>query len=276
MDSERFYDPTDNICKFTHHPAPEQDLFAIRFVYETMPQRLKNPRSYPSLCCCLMTQGTALLETEYGQFSLTPGDVFFTFPAAPFSIRNCNQAHYYYISFSGRKATQYPESVGITPRSPVCSGFEELKSTWAYGISKTSSDNMALLTEGLLLYTLSIISASNRGPAELSEKGLVEQIRGDIDSDYANADLSLEFLCDRHKCNSKYVSRRFREELGLSFSEYLQSCRIHHACNLLAGTNRSIQEIASEVGYHDPLYFSKVFKKCMGVTPSNYRNGVRK
>lgn len=265
----------DNICKFSNTTNREQDLYAFRFVYETQPHKLPNPRTYPSLCCCLMTHGTALLETEHGQFSLTPGDVFFTFPAAPFSIRNCSQAHYYYISFVGRKANSYPESVGITPQNPVRSGFEELKATWSYGISKTSPENLPLLTKGLLLYTLSIISASSEAPSEVSDRGLVEQIRSDIDLDYANADLSLDSLCDQRKYNSKYVSRRFREEMGISFSEYLQSCRIHHACNLLAGTNRSVQEIAMDVGYRDALYFSKVFKKCMGVTPTNYRNGGR-
>lgn len=278
MNPEEFaqaYDRVDNICKFTYNTKKEQDLFALQFVYETQPQSLENPRTYPSLCCCLMTQGTALLETEHGQFSLTPGDVFFTFPAVPFSIRNCNQAQYYYISFVGRKAASYPESVGITPKNPVRSGFEELKSTWAYGMSKTSEENLPLLTKGLLLYTLSIISATGKAPSEVTERGVVDQIRGDIDSDYANADLSLEFLCDRRKYNSKYVSRKFREEMGLSFSEYLQSCRIHHACNLLTETNRSVQEIALDVGYRDALYFSKVFKKCMGVSPSTYRNGGR-
>jgi len=269
------YGDGDNICKFSHTTKKEQDFSAFQFVLETQPQCLTNPRTYHFLSCCLMTQGTALLETEHGQFSLTPGDVFFTFPGAPFSIRNCNQTQYYYISFVGRKASSYLESVGITPKNPVRAGFEELKSTWAYGISKTTSDNLPLLTKGLFFYTLSIISASDHIPTEVSEKSVVEQIRSDIDTDYANVDLSLENLCDQRKYNSKYVSRRFREEMGISFSEYLQSCRIHHACTLLAGTNRSVQEVALDVGYRDALYFSKVFKKCMGVSPSKYRNGSR-
>ncbi|MBE6598708.1 MAG: AraC family transcriptional regulator [Ruminococcaceae bacterium] len=263
----------DNICKFTNKTKAEAELAAFQFIYETMPHRLGNPRTCPSFSCCLMTQGTALLETEHGQFSLTPGDVFFTFPATPFSIRNCNQTRYYYISFVGSRANYYLESAGITPSSPVRSGFEELRSTFSYGIAKTTEANLPILTKGVLLYTLSVISAPDDSAARIEEKSLVEQIRGDIESCYAETELSLENLCDRRKYSSKYVSRRFREEMGISFSEYLQSCRIHHACNLLRGTNRSIQEIALSVGYRDSLYFSKVFKKCMGVSPSGYRNG---
>ncbi len=265
----------DNICKFTGSKRTEQDISAFQFIYETMPHTLTNPRTDPSFSCCLMTQGTALLETEEGQFSLTPGDVFFTFPASSFSIRNCNQTQYYYISFVGSRANDYLASAGITPSSPVRSGYEELRPTWAYGIHRTTEDNLPLLTKGLILYTLSIISAPTETAGTVDDKGVVEQIRSDIESRYADWELSLETLCDRRKYSSKYVSRRFREEMGIGFSEYLRSCRIHHACTLLKETNRSVQEIAMEVGYRDAMYFSKVFKMCMGVSPMKYRNGGR-
>ena len=260
-----------NICKFTNAVGKDNELFSFQFVFETIPQRLENPRMYPAFCCCLMTDGTAVLETEYGIFPLETGDIFFTFPASAFSIRDCEFAKYLYISFVGNRASEFLESAHITREKPVCHGFGELESIWFSGLMKTTSYNLSLLTKGLLLYTLSLLSVQRDNVADSEPRGVVEQIRNAIDCCYANADFSLEYVCGMYQYNSKYISRRFREEIGVSFSGYLQSCRIHHACNLLMETDRSVQEIAFGVGYRDALYFSKVFRKNVGMSPSEYR-----
>ena len=260
-----------NICKFAAAAGKDSELFSFQFVFETMPQRLENPRTYPAFCCCLMTEGKAVLETEYGIFALETGDIFFTFPASPFSIRDCAQTQYLYISFVGNQASEFLESAHITREKPVRHGFGELESTWFSGLMKTTSDNLSLLTWGLLLYTVSLLSVQGDNAADAEPHGVVEQVRNAIDCCYANVDFSLEYVCDMYQYNSKYISRRFREEMGVGFSEYLQSCRIHHACNLLRETDRSVQEIAVGVGYRDALYFSKVFRKNMGMPPSEYR-----
>ncbi|MBE6541656.1 MAG: helix-turn-helix transcriptional regulator [Ruminococcaceae bacterium] len=266
------FDQDKNICKFASPNSSDSDLFAFQFIYETMPQRLENPRTYPAFCCCLMTQGTASLETEYGSYPVIAGDVFFTFPASQFSIVNCSQAQYLYIAFVGSKATEFLESVGVSRKNPVRSGFSELNNTWFYGILKASSTSLPLLAKGLLLYTASFLSDSQKNDKGGEKISVASQIRSDIDCCYANTELSLEYLCDLHSYNSKYVSRKFKEEMGVSFSEYLESCRIHHACNLLASTSRPINEIASAVGYKDSMYFSKVFKKRNGISPSEFRS----
>ncbi len=261
----------NNICVFADEPYLGDELSAFQFIYETMPQNLKNPRAYPAFCCCLMTQGTARLETQTGAFPVSSGDLFFTFSAEPFSLVNCYQAQYLYISFVGQQAEEYLASVGVCREKPVFSGFEGLRDAWFYGILNTTSQNLSMLTKGLLTYTLSILPRVEQNSKSLSGKELVRQLQCDVDCCYANVDLSLEHLCRLHHYNSKYVSRRFREVTGINFSEYLQNCRIHHACNLLKETDRPIHEIATGVGYRDAMYFSKVFRKCVGRSPSDYR-----
>lgn len=71
-------------------------------------------------------------------------------------------------------------------------------------------------------------------------------------------------------CTSRFM-HLFKEETGMSPLAYQQSLRIGQAKVFLASTNLSVSEIAAEVGYQDPLYFSRVFKKATGVSPKVYR-----
>ena len=261
----------ENICKFSNSIASEGELFSFQFIFEAMPQRLDNPRMYPAFCCCLMTDGSAVLETEYNTYALKKGDVFFTFPATPFSIVNCDHAKYLYISFVGNQATEFLESVYITRENPIRRGLRDLENVWFSGLMNTTSDNLSMLTKGLLLYTASLLSVQPEHSDAGASHGIIEQIRNTIDCCFANDDFSLQYVCEMYRYNCKYISRRFRKEMGMSFSDYLRSCRIHHACNRLKETDRSVQEIALSIGYRDALYFSKVFRKQMGVSPSEYR-----
>lgn len=63
----------------------------------------------------------------------------------------------------------------------------------------------------------------------------------------------------------------FRQQNGLSPSEYLMGLRMRNACTLLEQTNLSVQEVAAASGYPDPFYFSRIFKKNIGMPPSAYR-----
>jgi AraC-like DNA-binding protein len=76
-------------------------------------------------------------------------------------------------------------------------------------------------------------------------------------------------------CNmsESHFSRVCHARTGLTFTELLQNFRIEHACFLFEETEKNIQEIALESGFTDQSYFSKVFKKRMGRTPSQYREG---
>ncbi len=68
-----------------------------------------------------------------------------------------------------------------------------------------------------------------------------------------------------------YLSRLFRKEQGVTFSEYLTSLRLEKAQQLLRTSELSIGEIAAEVGYSDPNYFSRVFSKTCGMSPSEFK-----
>jgi two-component system response regulator YesN len=87
-----------------------------------------------------------------------------------------------------------------------------------------------------------------------------------------NNDLSLEKVAQNIYISPYYLSHLFKEELNITFVEYLTMVRVEEAKKLLSSPSMSILAIASEVGYEDASYFSKVFKKTTGLSPNQYRN----
>ena len=71
--------------------------------------------------------------------------------------------------------------------------------------------------------------------------------------------------------NSSYFSTLFKQEMGVNFSQYVTEKRIGEACRLLKNTNMSLVEIASELGFDNQSYFSRIFKKTKGIAPKMYR-----
>lgn len=84
-------------------------------------------------------------------------------------------------------------------------------------------------------------------------------------------DISLDTLSRKVGLSPIYISKMFKEKLGVNYIEFLTECRIEKAKKMLGDPEKSIKEITIEVGYHEPNYFSKVFKKMCRVTPREYR-----
>lgn len=91
-----------------------------------------------------------------------------------------------------------------------------------------------------------------------------------IDEHYTE-NLTLEDLSRLVFLSSKYVSEMFRNEIGVTITEYITTKRIEHAKQELLNSNKKIYEIAENLGFHDVKYFNKMFKKQIGVSPLRFR-----
>lgn len=100
---------------------------------------------------------------------------------------------------------------------------------------------------------------------------LIEKAKNYIEEHYAKSDLSVEDLCNHLNISATYLSVMFKKEIGMSFVSYLTKIRLEHAVELLNNTEDKSYIIAEKVGYTEPNYFSYVFKKQYGVSPSKYR-----
>ncbi len=110
------------------------------------------------------------------------------------------------------------------------------------------------------------------------QRSRLEQDRADIITRrlilYLESNASRELTsCEisSHICmNYNYVSGLFKKKTGMSIMEYHEKVRISEAAVLLRGSSLNISEVSDRLGFRDPLYFSRVFKKVMGYSPSEY------
>lgn len=102
---------------------------------------------------------------------------------------------------------------------------------------------------------------------------IVRRARFYLQEHYVDRELTLEKMAEDLNCNPVYLSRTLKQELGVSFSQLLTDIRMKKAVELLNATDLSILEISEQLGYETQHYFSKVFKKTMGVSPNQYRRG---
>lgn len=122
------------------------------------------------------------------------------------------------------------------------------------------------LLDASLAFREKLIRARSR-----STKSFVLRAMEYVRSHYADTDISLDQVCEVLGVSSSYFSTIFKKETGNSFIGYLTEFRMEQAARLLIGTNEKSYIIAKQVGYTDPNYFSYVFKRKYGVSPSKYR-----
>lgn len=126
-----------------------------------------------------------------------------------------------------------------------------------------------------LLMTLIIylVRSENSDACDPSAK-TIRDIKRYVSEHYAQP-LRLSDICIQLNFSVPYVSTLFRTESGITFREYLIRVRIEKACLLLRVSDMNIQEISYLVGYTDPAFFYKSFKREMGLTPYEYRQQHR-
>ena len=105
-----------------------------------------------------------------------------------------------------------------------------------------------------------------------SSLSIVEKAKEYMKENYSK-DLSLDEVSKVVNISPYYFSKLFKEEDGTNFIDYLTEIRMDKAKMLLMDKNLSMKEICVAVGYADPNYFSRTFKKNVGVTPTEYREG---
>lgn len=111
------------------------------------------------------------------------------------------------------------------------------------------------------------------GQASNRYRDIVEQVKMYIEENFADEELSLNVLAQHVNFSPNHLSVIFGQETGQTFIKYLTDFRINKAKELLRCTRLKSSEISLKVGYKDPHYFSFLFKKTQGMTPTQYREG---
>jgi len=96
-----------------------------------------------------------------------------------------------------------------------------------------------------------------------------------IDQNYFEQSISLQQVANHLQVSPTYLSKQLKNEIGVSFVHYLTNVRMEKAVKLITDPYLKIYEVAEMVGYSTQHYFSNVFKKMVGISPIEYRNGIK-
>lgn len=256
-----------SICKIST-PLISNPFFTTLFIFETDEATMKKPYILPENRLCLIAKGKISLNISSTEFDLQTGDIIFCFKGEEFFATETNNCEYMYIDFDGIRSTELFKRFGIINSNRVFSGFDGLIPFWHESLLRASSENIDLSAESILLYTFSRLSVTRPAGNPIVNK--IIEISEDF---FKQSDFSINIIADELGYNAKYLSHIFKEKTGVTYSEYLRDLRIKYAVSLFNHGLESVKNVAALSGFSDPLYFSTVFKKCVGVTPKEYKKG---
>ena len=204
------------------------------------------------------------------RFKIKKGDIFFVFPSVTYRVIEEENLKCVYISYVGFRANKTMNKLQIKIEAPVYEGYDDYIKLYVEAFSLINETTLDMMAEGLLLYGFSLIGKQIVDEKKPENLDIIFKIKRYVDENFPDFTLSLESLCEKFKYKKKYISKLFKSKMNVGFKDYLIMLRIQHACDLLKEEFISVKTVAYKCGFSDQLYFSKVFKSKMQLTPREY------
>lgn len=217
-----------------------------------------------------VTQGRMVMPEQ----TLKAGDVMILEPETVYQYRSEGETVYYWVHYTGYEAggisqravgkLNVKRSVGIHQEIVDC--FQKLFREFIIH-DETAEQMTPMLLREILLYTERFVKAGEKKGAPLIA---LEYIHG-----HYREEILVEALAELEHMGCTAFRSAFKAHTGVSPNDYIINQRISEASHLLTQTEMPVRDIAFAVGYGDQYYFSRIYKKKMGVTPLKYRRVSR-
>ena len=254
----------NNICKFPTPSALGGAISVSKFVKETDAEVMTSKNRLNSHRMLLVTEGNGQFLINGDLHHAEQGTLLFIFADDEFCLFSGSLV-YIYIDYSGARADELHRRFEITPLTRAHDGFDGLIPLWLESLARASDKTIDLASESILLYTFSRLSDA------VSEKiGIIGKIADITEQSFSDPELNLSNIAEKLCYHPKYLSHLFKEKMNMSYSEYLCSVRLKYAVTLFDHGIDSVKNVALLSGFSDPLYFSKVFKDNIGISPKGY------
>jgi len=221
--------------------------------------------------------GQGYLETPEGTFHYTEGDIFCIYPGEVIKYyTNGTRTNMCFINFVGTEAGKIYDTIGITHQAPVIhvnsnSLVNAVYKCLNYGIETENPSEWRLTA--FLLEILSYIENDKSLEKADQKKNYIN--RGIAYMEYnLDTPISVDSIAEAAGIEKSYFYKIFVKEMGVSPIKYLTDIRINKAKALIK-SGIHFKAVATAVGINDIYYFSKLFTKVVGMTPSEYRKKVK-
>lgn len=224
-----------------------------------------------------VVSGTGRYETEDRTFVLRAGDAFLALPDTPIYYRadRLDPWEYCWVGFSGPMAAlllaQTPFSRG-TPVLRPAAGDRLRQALLEIYQARGSDYPSAVRMAGYLQAALGLLmeSGPKRGGEALSD--YARQAAAFMQQNYSRS-IGVEDAARQAGVSRSCLYRAFQAEFRCAPSVYLTRYRIQRACQLLRHSALPVGAVAASVGFEDPFYFSRAFRRELGLSPTEYRRG---
>ena len=240
------------------------------------------PRGRLDFQLLYIASGKAHFHIDGEEKIVTAGHMVLYRPKEPqkYEYYGEDQTEVYWVHFTGSNVTNILRSYGLTKDKKVfyCGSDLEYKNHFRAMIHELQmcKDDYPEMLEMYLRqifiklhrYFHTVAKVENSQIAEDIDKAMI------YFAEHYNEDICIEDYAKDHHMSTSWFIRNFKQYTGSTPMQYILSKRIYNAEALLQSEQYNITEISNIIGYENPLYFSRIFKKIKGLSPSEYRKNI--
>lgn len=232
-------------------------------------------RSHFVIHYCLSGKGQFKIEKQ--EYEIQENDMFFIPVDTKISYKpdENDPWTYLWIEVNGSAAQALFQKAGFTKETPVFHDKEqklkEIFCSLLESMEGKSNDLIASAKVYQLLFEIIQNRSNEKKEIQHETKDVIKKICSYINENYTRSTLTTASIAKHFFMNEAYLSRIFKKQTGFTITRYIYDIRMQKARLLLLSGRLNVQEVAYSVGFNDPLYFSKQFKKYSHLTPSKYK-----
>lgn len=221
--------------------------------------------------------GVGYYEINNKQYKVTRNCLFVLYPNIDIKYYpdKKNPWTYAWINFNGKKVLPLLQQANLSPETPILSlpnskiGKILLNSLSTVQNEKQHKELSYLFTFYNVLHEIAqAVPYTNITPKK--KEDIVSKTLDFLNTNYSDPNLTLKTLSDYLHVNPSYLSRIIKQKTGTSCIDFLTSLRVSNAIKLMETGEQYVNDIGRRVGFMDPYYFSKVFKKYAHISPKDY------
>jgi AraC-like DNA-binding protein len=264
-----------SVTKLLSEHVLSRDLYplAAGFYPQASGHRMRRSRHTNNLLA-YCADGRGQLTTDAGQWPVTAGDLL-VLPAGTahsYAAAADQPWSLYWVHYEGTLSNEYTRFLNLSqPLAPIgiqsrlIADFEALFALRSAGFAEREYIHAACQLKAMLTNIARLIATRGRGTRiDLDRIQQLMHLRID-------RELDLEDLAQVANLSKFHFIRKFKQLTGHAPIQHFIHLKMQHACQLLDTTQEPVKRIANRVGYEDPHYFSRLFKRVIGVSPQQYR-----